>query len=372
MTLLTAILISLVAIVCYLLIRNRFKENRAVRLISAGILAVILVLTVLYGAAVMIMVNREDDPHRGEEEQLSEIQIQARERVEDRILTALEYIENCPSSETSMKAVPFDSIKPQGRDSLTEQQKKIYDEILEKEENLEPYFYSAEEYGYPFLDDLLAAACAIGIDHPLTESYVTILEEFDGEVTTGLRSVYFMPQDADATPLETPEELAELEKELQIVNEEIRMIVDAVPTEKSVYDRYRYLATYISLSTEYDYENAAGAMISSPYGAIEGGWSICQGYSKAFEVLCERAGLWCRCVEGASDNEGHMWNLIQLEDGTYHVDITWSDDGYTMPDEAGWYEYFAVSQESILENRHEIQDGTEATGTRKILPPSLK
>ena len=363
------ILIAVLAVIGFVFIRSRFKENKKIRTVSLIALIVILILTSLYAAATYLLVYREDDIHP---EPRDEIQELAAMRVEQRIRDALDYIERYPSSETSMKAFPFEEERNEGKQNLNEEQMKIYNELKEKELSLQSFSYSAEEYGYPYLDNLLVASYALGNDHPVTDSYISIKEVFEGEKTTAMASRYFMPQDPEMTEITTEQQFEELKKELQILDAEIQMIVDAIPAEKSVYDRYRYLATYISLTTRYDHDGEGGMMTSTPYGGIEGGLSICQGYSKAFEVLCERAGLYCKCVTGVSDGVSHMWNLIQLEDGTYHVDITWSDDGYNLPDESGWYQYFALPQETILQLRHEITDGTVATGTRQIIPPHLK
>ena len=56
-----------------------------------------------------------------------------------------------------------------------------------------------------------------------------------------------------------------------------------------------------------------GVQIGTAYGAIEGGLSICQGYSRGFEYLCKKADLWCETVSGLSRNVSHAWNLVQLE-----------------------------------------------------------
>ena len=369
MTLWIDILIAVLAVTGFVFIRMHFKENKKIRTVSLTVLTVILILTSLYAAATYLVVYRADDIQPEPQDEIREL---AAMRVEQRIQDALDYIERYPSSETSMKSFPFEEERNEGKQTLNDEQLKIYYELKEKELSLQPFSYSAEEYGYPYLDDLLVACYALGNDHPVTDSYIMIKEVFDKEKTTALASCYFMPQDPEMTEITTEKQFEELKKELQILDAEIQMIVDAIPEEKSVYDQYRYLATYISLTTSYDYDSVGGIMTSTPYGGIEGGLSICQGYSKAFEVLCERAGLYCKCVSGVSEGVAHMWNLIQLEDGTYHVDITWSDDSYTMPDEYGWYQYFAIPQETILQLRHEITDGTVATGTRQILPPHLK
>lgn len=59
---------------------------------------------------------------------------------------------------------------------------------------------------------------------------------------------------------------------------------------------------------------------------------VCEGYARAFKVLCDRSNIPCVLVDGnaksssTSAGEGHMWNYVQIENGKwYAVDATWND-----------------------------------------------
>ena len=56
---------------------------------------------------------------------------------------------------------------------------------------------------------------------------------------------------------------------------------------------------------------------------------VCEGYAKAFKVLCDQLGVPAVCVSGLSDRNltgsGHMWNLAQIGGVWYLVDVTWDD-----------------------------------------------
>ncbi|MCC8195834.1 MAG: hypothetical protein LIO49_03370 [Ruminococcus sp.] len=58
---------------------------------------------------------------------------------------------------------------------------------------------------------------------------------------------------------------------------------------------------------------------------------VCEGYSKAFQYLCDLAGLESIIVTGTmSGGTGageHMWNVVYLDGVNYLVDVTNSDDG---------------------------------------------
>ena len=59
---------------------------------------------------------------------------------------------------------------------------------------------------------------------------------------------------------------------------------------------------------------------------------VCEGYSKAFQYLCDlsdfQGNVACRMVTGTMNGRGHMWNVVQMEDGqNYLVDVTNCDSG---------------------------------------------
>lgn len=66
---------------------------------------------------------------------------------------------------------------------------------------------------------------------------------------------------------------------------------------------------------------------------------VCEGYSKAFKLLCDMSeftttDVECFAVMGNVNGGAHMWNLVHMEDGqNYLVDLTNCDDGtFGYPD----------------------------------------
>ena len=76
-----------------------------------------------------------------------------------------------------------------------------------------------------------------------------------------------------------------------------------------------------------DYTTAGGQVytedgsVYSSYSVFVNGKAVCQGYSLAFKVLMDRAGIGCCYV----CNYGHAWNMVELDGNWYHVDCTWDD-----------------------------------------------
>ena len=65
----------------------------------------------------------------------------------------------------------------------------------------------------------------------------------------------------------------------------------------------------------------AGSMLD-PYHAV------CEGYSEAFKVLCDRENIPCISVIGnynRTASTAHMWNYVMLDGQWYGVDTTWDD-----------------------------------------------
>lgn len=75
---------------------------------------------------------------------------------------------------------------------------------------------------------------------------------------------------------------------------------------------------------------------TTPAGALLEGRAVCSGYTRAFQDVCEAAGV--PCVVVVSDDEAHAWNQINVNGTWYNVDVTWDDA-------QGTHDYFGLSDE---------------------------
>ena len=95
----------------------------------------------------------------------------------------------------------------------------------------------------------------------------------------------------------------------------------ATPAEKVA-----YINNYLASRIEYDLE---ANNRSSVIGALVDGKCVCEGYARAFDYLCDLAGIDAVCIPGygitEEDREGHMWNAVALDGKMYAVDVTWND-----------------------------------------------
>lgn len=106
--------------------------------------------------------------------------------------------------------------------------------------------------------------------------------------------------------------------------DKIALINDWLSNE-NYYNRYVYKgkSSYASLVT---WESVSALTTqtwltsSSDNGDTEA--PVCEGYSRAFKLVCDRLGI--HAIQVAGNN--HMWNYVQDDVGTwYAVDVTWDD-----------------------------------------------
>jgi Transglutaminase-like superfamily. len=147
-------------------------------------------------------------------------------------------------------------------------------------------------------------------------------------------------------------------------------IITQARSNQSVYATLKAIHDYILLNASYDYGALSGSVYTYGYAYTAAplftgkGTFVCEGYAKAFKILCDRFGIGCALVSGngmtsASSGGPHMWNYVRMPDGKwYGVDATW-DDGYFLQDGTPfpYYTYFLIgSSTEVRNNRTFAQD----------------
>lgn len=116
-------------------------------------------------------------------------------------------------------------------------------------------------------------------------------------------------------------------------------------------EKLRAIYGFLVENTTYDYRyyQAPDAMpyeSRTAFGPLQNGTAICGGFSWAFRMLCEEAGIPCWNVTGTGAGEEHMWNCALLDGEYRYFDTTW-DAG--RADEAQW-RYFAQTEDEISQD----------------------
>ncbi len=97
------------------------------------------------------------------------------------------------------------------------------------------------------------------------------------------------------------------------------------------------LHDYLVLELKYD--ESFQVISHSPEGVMKNRTAVCDGYARTFRLLSILLDIDCKVISGTAKGEAHAWNLVRMEDGWYHVDVTWDDP---LPDVEGkvGYLYF--------------------------------
>ena len=80
-------------------------------------------------------------------------------------------------------------------------------------------------------------------------------------------------------------------------------------------------------------------------GAFKYGKAVCEGYSRALQLICFMMNIDCTVITGET-SEPHMWNLVNIDDDWYHVDLT-SNDTDSIP----YHFFFNVTTDYMLNGR---------------------
>lgn len=125
----------------------------------------------------------------------------------------------------------------------------------------------------------------------------------------------------------TPEEFRQT---YELLKQRVTQILTAAKKFSNKFDQVRFLHDYLAASITYDYCESNPKTAREAHtivGALLNRRCVCDGYARAFRLLCDRLGISCIVVigEGPTDAtpEGHAWNIVKLDRVPYHVDVTW-------------------------------------------------
>ena len=120
----------------------------------------------------------------------------------------------------------------------------------------------------------------------------------------------------------------------------VAQLITDTPKDSWRYYAIDYLDTWLTTHNCYNTlisstPNSVPTIAWSPLSALRGSTGglgpVCEGYARAFKVLCDRLGIPCALCTGFATSSGgsgeaHMWNEVQMENGLwYAMDVTWDD-----------------------------------------------
>lgn len=132
------------------------------------------------------------------------------------------------------------------------------------------------------------------------------------------------------------------------LNKKVFNILAKIPAGYNDYEKEIFIHDYIVENCNYSNRQNQDPKVFTSYGCLVGNQAVCEGYSKAMQLLMCAAGIECRTIQGSRGSETHMWNLARINGEWYHIDVTWDDK-----EPMGKYNYFNVSDE-IIKKDHGI------------------
>ena len=152
--------------------------------------------------------------------------------------------------------------------------------------------------------------------------------------------------------------LSDTEKEILAYLKEVIAITgaDKLGTTEAV----RALHDYLVLELQYD--ESFREMSHSPEGVMRNKTAVCDGYARTMRLLLLLRNIESEIVSGIAKNQPHAWNLVKMEDGWYHVDVTWDDP---VPDVEGKVSYFYfLKNDTEMEETHIWTSDITCNGTK--------
>ena len=194
-------------------------------------------------------------------------------------------------------------------------------------------------------DDLSAAFIALLTDYPqffwMSRGYIYGQERGSPRMLVYFQLDYIDPdtgEDKSVDYLVTKQQAADIAAQMR---SKISGIFSSMPPAQPEFEQELFLHDWICANTEY--ENRAVPEKTrdqymyafSSYGVFVNGLAVCEGYSRAFQLLLYYAGIENTLVtgntlkaNGTPDYDGnHMWSMVKMNGIWGYTDITWNDNG---------------------------------------------
>lgn len=113
----------------------------------------------------------------------------------------------------------------------------------------------------------------------------------------------------------------------------VAQITDIAKHYKTDYEKFRFLHDYLAENLTYNRgtpDPRSQREIHTIVGALLNSACVCDGYARAYRLLCDQLHLSCIVAIGESTQPGnrgpHAWNFVKINNNVYHVDVTWDSN----------------------------------------------
>ena len=122
---------------------------------------------------------------------------------------------------------------------------------------------------------------------------------------------------------------AKINKEISNFDREIKQSINGFSDAEIVLFVHDYLARKVAYDSDGVDSGREDPSVYDIYGVFGNKLAVCQGYSLAAELLLKRYNI--NCGIASSNRENHAWNVVEVDNKWYHMDITWDDPAYDVP-----------------------------------------
>ena len=149
----------------------------------------------------------------------------------------------------------------------------------------------------------------------------------------------------------------------------VDQILELAKVYTTNYDRLRFLHDYLAKNIIYDRglpDTKSQREIHTIVGALLNNACVCDGYARAYRLLCDQLHLSCIVAIGDSTAMGnagpHAWNFVKLNHQVYHVDVTW--DSCLFYNGCPAFDYYFMRNDAVFLKEHSWDPA--------LYPPILK
>lgn len=215
------------------------------------------------------------------------------------------------------------------RAMLTDNQKKVYDQIYEEINSCTKEVKLCTQLDATGISNVMTA---VFNDHP--EQFWLETSYTYGYTSKGTVVSVTLQYNETADTLQTSRQKF-LTAAGNIINQASGYGTD-VEKEKAVYKA-------IQNSCAYD-ENSA--MNQSAYSALVNKSSVCAGYARAFQYIMMQMNVPTYFCSGYANGGNHAWNIVCLDGKYYNTDISWDDSLGEITNSIS-YSYFNLSDNAF-------------------------
>lgn len=150
---------------------------------------------------------------------------------------------------------------------------------------------------------------------------------------------------------------AEYQQLYHKLREELRKIVSMAEHKSSDFEKLVFVHDYLANGISYycgESDPVSQCEVHTVVGALLNRACVCDGYARAFRLICNQLHIPCIVVGGEGTlmnfSGPHAWNYVRVNGKVYHVDVTW--DSIMISRGSCLKDYFFLRNDQIFIKTH--------------------